>query len=76
MLRMLQPFVPGYIAVRVVDVSKEGLRITAPTALEPGALVHLGMRNSAVIAEVRHCSASPEGFLAGLAVDSVTKLHS
>jgi hypothetical protein len=75
LLRLLKPFVPGHLSVRIVDVSKDGLRISTQTALEPGSLVHLRMRNSAVIAEVRHCSASPDGFLAGLQVDSVTKLH-
>jgi hypothetical protein len=74
MLRLLQPFVPGYLHVRILDVSKDGLRVASSVPLEPGATVHIRLAKSAVIAEVRHCTAGPDGFQAGLQLDSVTPL--
>ncbi|MFM2124058.1 MAG: hypothetical protein RL328_509 [Acidobacteriota bacterium] len=72
MLRILSPGHTGQRLVRIIDVSEQGLKITASEALPPGTLVHIRMEGAAVVAEVRHCSVTQSGFTAGLRIDSVT----
>ena len=72
MLRILGPGRAGQRLVRILDVSEHGLKITSAEPLPPGTLVHIRMEDSAVVAEVRHCSVTQTGFTAGLRVDSIT----
>jgi hypothetical protein len=53
--------------VEILDISKTGLGILASNAVSPGTIVQVRINTAVELAEVRHCSASPEnGFRIGL----------
>src|SRR5258706_7090587 len=53
--------------VEILDISKTGLAILASNAVSPGTIVQVRINTAVELAEVRHCSVSPEnGFRIGL----------
>ena len=67
-MTQLKPLVPGRSEVRVIDVSRGGLRIIVPAALEVGAIVQIRMKPIIVTGEVRHCTLVGESFQVGLQI--------
>ena len=65
-LQLLAPFSKENWDVRVVDVSKGGVRVFTPQPLTPDTLIRLKMKSSVACGDVRHCLATPEGFYAGV----------
>lgn len=61
---------PGFHSgVTVEEISGQGARIRSPQPLPIGALVKLELEDDLFLGEVRHCSPTPHGFLAGLHLD-------
>lgn len=50
---------------RLLDVSKNGFSIIAPIFLEPGSLIRVDMRQTGILARVRHCRVVNDGEEAG-----------
>jgi hypothetical protein len=65
-LQVLNPFSPGYWDVRIVDVSKYGLRTHTPKSLLPGSLIRVKMQYSVACGDVRYCIPADHGFYAGV----------
>jgi hypothetical protein len=65
-VQVLAPFQIETWDVRIVDVSKGGVRILTPRPLQPESLIRVKMRFSVSCGDVRHCSAAPGGFHAGV----------
>ncbi len=65
-LRVLTPLNATAMDVEVVDASMSGARIHVQENLLVGTIVQVSFKNSIVVAEVRNCIRSAEGYDAGL----------
>jgi hypothetical protein len=65
-LQVLAPFSVAIWDVRIVDTSKEGLRVHTPQILIPGSLIRVRMRYSVACGDVRYCVPADQGFYAGV----------
>jgi hypothetical protein len=55
-----------------MDVSKHGLKIAVPNALEPGLLIQIHLQGLIILAETRYCIAKKTGgFAVGVRLRSV-----
>ncbi len=70
-LHILSPLIDERFAIRVLDVSRNGLKLSSPVRLQPGMLVQVRIRNIIAIGEVRHCTNVGDGFRAGVHLDDV-----
>ena len=57
--------------IRVLDVSKGGLKLQLPEAVDIGTVVHIRMKHLLVTAEVRYCVAASGGFSAGVQIQDI-----
>ena len=54
-------------AVKIVDISKNGIGILAPKSVMPGTIVQVRIKSSVELGEVRYCSAwKDDGYRIGL----------
>jgi anti-sigma factor RsiW len=65
-LQVIHPFSIDSWAVRIVNVSKGGLRTYTPRSLMPGSLIKMKMRYSVACGDVRYCVPADNGFYAGV----------
>ena len=65
-VQVLHPFSAGIWDVRIVDVSKSGLRAHTPKSLPPGSLIKVRMQYSVACGDVRYCIPAENGFFAGV----------
>lgn len=65
-IQLLAPFVPDHWDVRIVDVSKGGVRILTPRPLIAESLIRVQMKFSIACGDVRHCSPAANGYHAGI----------
>ncbi len=56
----------------VYEVSRSGLGLELPSALEKGAVVKITLKNVVISGEVRHCRPATTGFTAGVFVSAVS----
>ena len=56
-LTILKPERSPRIKIRIVDASKEGLKLMVPRELMTGAIVQVHVRDLFILAEVRYCIA-------------------
>ena len=56
---------------RVLDTSKEGLKLFIPRELMKGALIQIHLRDLFILAEVRYCRSFGTGFHAGVLIQDV-----
>ena len=67
----LNPLMPGSTLVRIVDVSKRGLKLHIDRRIEPGTEVQVKLDHVFVTGEIRYCVQVGSFFLAGVLVDDV-----
>jgi hypothetical protein len=65
-VQVLHPFSAGIWDVRIVDVSKSGLRAHSSRSLPPGSLIKVRMQYSVACGDVRYCIPAENGFFAGV----------
>ncbi len=65
-IQSLAPFATEAWDVRIVDVSKGGVRIQTPRPLAPDSLIRVSMKFSIACGDVRHCTPTPTGYQAGI----------
>jgi hypothetical protein len=65
-LQVINPFSVDSWDVRIVNVSKGGLRTYTPNNLLPGSLLKIKMRYSVACGDVRYCVRADNGFYAGV----------
>ena len=75
-MQVLNPFLDGRLAVRVLDVSRNGLRLSTDTQLLRGTLVQIYIKNIVAMGEVRHCVRIGDEYHAGIRLDDVLAHHS
>jgi hypothetical protein len=54
------------VDVRVLDVSKSGMKLSVPRFLNRGTVVQIHLKDSMALAEVRHCLSAGRGYHAGV----------
>jgi hypothetical protein len=60
-LQILNPFSVEYSANRIVDVSRNGMRLRGPVRVECGSLVKVRVKTSLFFGEARYCDSAPDG---------------
>jgi hypothetical protein len=65
-LQIVSPFSAECLDVRVVDVSKNGLRLHIEVVVLPGSLVKVRMKDYIGFGESRYCVRSDKGFFVGV----------
>ena len=55
-----------HMDVRVLDISRNGLKIRAPKFLKIGVVLQMRLRDTLILGEVRYCVQTDDGFWAGL----------
>lgn len=65
-IQVISPFGIDIWDVRIVDVSKGGLRTYTPKNLMPGSLIKVKMQYSVACGDVRYCVPADDGFYAGV----------
>ena len=65
-LTRLNPLMMDRWPIQVVDISKGGLKLLIPEALERGTIVQIRLRAALVTAEVRYCTGGGSEFQAGV----------
>jgi hypothetical protein len=61
-LQILNPFSVEFSAVRITDVSKDGMRIHIATPVQRGSFVKVRMKTSLFFGKSRYCEPAPDGF--------------
>jgi hypothetical protein len=69
-MKVLQPLGPS-AEIRVLDVSRSGLKISVPEMLEPGTVIQIHMKNAIAFAEVRYSFQCGDDFHAGVRFQDV-----
>jgi PilZ domain len=75
-LTVLKPEQPARLRIRIVDASKEGLKLLAPLELMRGMIVQVHVHGFFILAEVRYCTPAGEGFHAGVQIQDVFRVAS
>jgi len=70
-LIVLKPELSTRTRIRILDASKEGLKLEVPHGLMRGMVVQVNVRDLFILAEVRHCRAYGTGFHAGVLIQDV-----
>lgn len=64
----INPVIPGKLAIRIKDVSANGMQLQVPEYIFPGSLLQIRFSHYAALAEVRHCRAEDGKFLTGVRI--------
>lgn len=59
------------LAVRILDASKEGMKLQVPAAMLTGTIIQVHVRDLFVLAEVRYCVPADAVFHAGIRIHDV-----
>ena len=65
-IQILSPLEPARFNVRVLDISRNGLKITTPKLLESRTVLQVRLGEMFIMGEVRYCTQAEGGFHAGL----------
>ena len=70
-MKMVYPE-PGHrLDIKVIDVSRSGLKLCVPRFVAPGAVVQIQLPNLIATAEVRYCVRAGDEFHAGVEIQDV-----
>jgi PilZ domain-containing protein len=70
-MRVVNPESVYRSAVRVLDVSKRGMKLWVPEFVSPGTAVQVRVKDLRVLGEVCFCVAAGAGFKAGISIENV-----
>jgi len=65
-VQVINPPTLESLDVQVLDVSRNGLKISTAKFLKAGVVLRVQLRNAWIVGEVRYCVATDDGFCAGL----------
>jgi hypothetical protein len=74
-MQVLHPLLDGRSTIRVLDVSRKGLKLCCLTHMQRGTLVQVFMNNLVAMGEVRHCKQIGDEFHVGVQLDDVLPRH-
>src|SRR5215475_9006206 len=67
LLQLLNPLSEGRLVIRVLDVSKNGLKLITPIQLHRGALVQVYLKGVIALGEIRYCTQTSDAeYCAGI----------
>jgi hypothetical protein len=69
-MKILNPFSPVRLDAQVLDVSPDGLKLSAHVSVKPGTLVQIRVKNQIALAEVRYCRHAGTDFDVGVEIFS------
>jgi hypothetical protein len=72
-LQKINPFSADRLSVQIIDISKGGMQVNAPSSLEPGTMVKVRMKGTIAFGEVRHCRVYGYSYRAGILLYDVSK---
>lgn len=70
-LTVLKPERSPRIKMKIVDASKEGMRLQVPDQLMTGTIVQVHVRDLFILAEVRYCRRAGAAYHAGVQIHDV-----
>src|ERR1700722_2886740 len=70
-MHVLNPLLEGRQAVRVLDASRNGLKLSSLMDLQRGTLIQVYIGNIVAMGEVRYCSKCGGAFHLGIQLDNV-----
>ena len=70
-MRVVSPESVQRSAVRILDVSKRGMKLWVPVFVHPGIKVQIRMKELNILGEVCYCVAEGAGFCAGISIETV-----
>jgi hypothetical protein len=73
-MQVLNPPLDEHLEVRILDVSKHGVRLSGTACLCRGTLLRLNMHGLIIFGEVRYCVQVGKDFQAGVQLDDVLPL--
>lgn len=65
-IRLLSPLEPERVEARILDISRNGMKIFMQRPVAPGVIIQIRLRDTIVAGEVRHCLRVKDGFNVGL----------
>jgi len=68
LVRSLNPLAPGRVFAKVIDVSRNGMKLHLGTSFYPGTTIHIFLRATLLIGEVRYSKPVGGGFEHGIAI--------
>ena len=74
-IQRINPFSADRLNVRILDVSKEGMRLGSPYFLEPGTALIIRIQNTVAFGEVRHCRMIGGSYHAGVELQGGFQSH-
>jgi len=69
-VQVISPPTRESLDVRVLDVSRNGLKISTSKFLKAGVILRVQLRNAWIVGEVRYCVATDDGFCVGLYIQN------
>jgi hypothetical protein len=70
-MTLVDTWTSARLPIRVLDVSKSGLRLSTPQPLSKGTLLQIHVHGKLAIAEVRYCRSVGSDFHIGVLFESV-----
>jgi hypothetical protein len=70
-MQTFSPFSPTKVPIRIIDLSRNGLKVRTPQPVDPGSIVQVRIREAVVLGEVRYCVAAGAEFDAGIHIQDV-----
>ena len=70
-LRVLRPLPGERMEALVLDVSKEGLKLSLTTRIDPGTVIEVRVGNMLAFGEIRYCVKAGESIHAGVHLNDV-----
>lgn len=67
-IQLLSPLEPARFNVRVLDISRAGLKIRTQRFLSRGVVLQIHLRDMMILGEVRYCVVADNAFYAGLCI--------
>jgi hypothetical protein len=74
-MHVLNSLLDGRLAIRVLDVSRNGLKLGSLTHFQRGTLVQVFMDSLVAMGEVRYCKQIGDEFHVGVRLDDVVPRH-
>jgi len=71
LLTVLQPERSARVKIRVIEASKDGMKLLIPHQVITGSIVQIHVRDLFIMAEVRYCIPKAQEFHAGVKIQDV-----
>jgi anti-sigma factor ChrR (cupin superfamily) len=71
LLTVLQPERSARVEIRIVEASKDGMKLLIPNKVITGAIIQIHVRDLFIMAEVRYCIPKGAKFHAGVQIQDV-----